>query len=476
MFVRRGARVRRRATSPEHRTAAVASSACGLAARLSGIVGSLERGTMMPNDAFSELEWRGLVYEATEGLRDVLAREAVTLYIGFDPTAASLHVGSLLPMMALARMQRFGHSPIAIAGGGTGMIGDPSGKTVERQLLSVDQVDANLAGIRAQLAKVLDFDASPNPARIVNNGDWLRPLRYLDFLRDIGKHFTVNYMLAKESVKRRLDQEDGVSYTEFSYLMLQAYDFLTLFDRYGCTLQMGGSDQWGNITAGCDLVRKLRGARAHGLVMPLVTTSSGVKFGKTEAGAVWLDASLTSPFRFYQFWVNTDDRDAAAYLKYFTFLGRGEIRALEDEIARAPEAREAQRVLAREVTRTIHGGDAAVRAERASALLFGERIAELDAGEIVAVFDDVPSTSMPAAAFAGAGAAVADVLVATKLASSKGEAARLVRGGGVYVNNRRVADERARLTLDSAVSGRLFVLRRGARQYHLVLADPAPGA
>ncbi|MCU0249821.1 MAG: tyrosine--tRNA ligase [Vicinamibacterales bacterium] len=422
----------------------------------------------MSTDVFSELEWRGLVSDATEGVGDVLAREKVTLYIGFDPTAASLHVGSLLPMMALARMQRFGHSPIAIVGGGTGMIGDPSGKTAERQLLTIEQIDANLAGIRAQLATVLDFDSPGNPARIVNNADWLRSLNYLEFLRDIGKYFTVNYMLAKESVKRRIEQEDGISYTEFSYLMLQSYDYLTLFDRYACTLQMGGSDQWGNITAGCDLVRRLRAAKAHGLVMPLVTTSAGVKFGKTEAGAVWLDPQLTSPFRFYQFWLNTDDRDVVKYLKFFTFLDRGAIEALEAGVARAPETREAQRVLAREVTRTIHGQDAVDRAEHASGLLFGERISELDVDDIIAVFDDVPSTGMAAALFAGAGATIADVMVTTKLASSKSDAMRLVRGGGVYVNNRRVTDERARFTADQAIAGRMFVLRKGSRQYHLV--------
>ena len=422
----------------------------------------------MATDVFAELEWRGLVYESTEGLRDVLAREKVTLYIGFDPTAASLHVGSLLPMMALARMQRFGHSPIAIVGGGTGMIGDPSGKTSERQLLTVEQIDLNLAGIREQLAKVLDFDAPSNPARIVNNADWLRPLNYLEFLRDIGKHFTINYMLAKESVKRRIDQEDGISYTEFSYLMLQSYDFLTLFDQYQCTLQMGGSDQWGNITAGCDLVRRLRAGKAHGLVMPLVTTSSGVKFGKTEAGAVWLDPQLTPPFRFYQFWVNTDDRDVVRYLKFFTFLGQDEIQALEAELARAPEKREAQRVLAREVTRTIHGQEAVDRAEHASGLLFGERISELDVDDIIAVFDDVPWTEVGIERLAGEGMAIADILVATTLASSKGEAMRLVKGGGVYVNNRRVADERARFTVEQAIAGRVFVLRKGGRQYHLL--------
>ena len=422
----------------------------------------------MATDAFAELDWRGLVYESTEGVRDALARGPVTLYIGFDPTAASLHVGSLLPMMALARMQRFGHAPIAIVGGGTGMIGDPSGKTAERQLMTIEEIDANLAGIRGQLAKVLDFDAPGNPARIVNNADWLRPLNYLEFLRDVGKYFTVNYMLAKESVKRRIDQEDGISYTEFSYLMLQSYDYLTLFDRYGCTLQMGGSDQWGNITAGADLIRRLRGAKAHGLVMPLVTTAAGVKFGKTEAGAVWLDPQLTSPFRFYQFWLNTDDRDVVKYLKFFTFLGREEIAALEGLVVAAPERREAQRVLAREVTRMLHGQEAVDRAEHASGLLFGERISELDVDDIVAVFDDVPSTGIAAPAFAAPGMAIADLLVATKIASSKGEAMRLVKGGGVYVNNRRVGDERARFTADEAIAGRMFVLRKGARQYHLV--------
>jgi tyrosyl-tRNA synthetase len=422
----------------------------------------------MAIDAFSELEWRGLVADSTEGLRDVMTREPMTLYIGFDPTAASLHVGSLLPMMALARLQRCGHHPIAIVGGGTGMIGDPSGKTLERQLLSVEQIDANLEGIRAQLSKVLDFDAPANPARIVNNADWLRKLDLLGFLRDIGKHFTVNYMLAKESVKRRLESEDGISYTEFSYLMLQSYDFLELFDRFGCTLQMGGTDQWGNITAGCDLIRRLRSAKAHGLVMPLVTTASGVKFGKTEAGAVWLDPGLTSPFRFYQFWLNTDDRDAVRYLKFFTFLDQAEIAALEAALAAAPEKREAQRVLARDVTRTIHGQDAVDRAEHASGLLFGERIAELDVDDVLAVFNDVPSTEIAVSAFAGEGMAIADLLVATKVAASKGEAMRLVRGGGVYVNNRRVADERARFTVEQAIAGRVFVTRKGAKHYHLV--------
>jgi tyrosyl-tRNA synthetase len=423
---------------------------------------------MTVTDVFTEFQWRGLLSESTEGLRDVLAREKVSLYIGFDPTAASLHVGSLLPMMALARMQRFGHSPIAIVGGGTGMIGDPSGKTAERQLLTLDQIDVNLAGIRAQLATVLEFDGVPNPARIVNNADWLRKLDLLGFLRDTGKHFTVNYMLAKESVRRRLDQEDGISYTEFSYLMLQAYDFLMLYDQYQCRLQMGGSDQWGNITAGCDLIRKLRAGRAHGLVMPLVTTAGGIKFGKTESGAVWLDPALTSPFRFYQFWLNTDDRDVSKYLRFFTFLEQGTITALDDELSRAPESREAARALAREVTRTIHGQAAVERAEHASSLLFGDRFTELTVDEVDEVFDDVPSTEVDVSLFAGQGLAIAELLVMTKLAASKGEATRLVKGGGVYVNNRRVTEERARVTLAESIGGSVFVVRKGARQNHVV--------
>lgn len=422
----------------------------------------------MPTDVYSEFEWRGMVYEGTEGVRDVLARQKVTCYIGFDPTASSLHVGSLLPLMALARLQRFGHSPIAIAGGGTGMIGDPSGKTQERQLLSLEQIDDNLKGIRVQLERFLDFNASPNPARIVNNADWLAKLSLMEFLRDTGKHFTVNYMLAKESVKRRIEQEDGISYTEFSYLMLQAFDFLTLFDRYRCTLQLGGSDQWGNITAGCDLIRKLRGGKAHGLVMPLVTTAAGVKFGKTEAGAVWLDPARTSDFQFFQFWLNTDDRDAVKYLKYFTFLTEEPVTALERELAAAPEKRLTQRELAREVTRLVRGDEAVARAERASAILFGGSMVDAKADDVLEVFADVPSTEIEAERFAAPGLAITEVMSLTGLAASKGEAARLIKGGGVYLNDERVTDERGRLTLEQAIDGRLFVLRKGQRSRHVV--------
>src|SRR5438093_266135 len=335
--------------------------------------------TLPMHTLFEEFAWRGMTYDATDGLAELVAKEIVTVYAGFDPTAASLHVGHLLPALALARAQRFGHRPIAIVGGGTGMIGDPSGKSQERVLLSPAQIETNVAGIREQLSRFLEFGDAANSARIVNNADWLGAIDVLSFLRDAGKHFTVSYMLQKESVGRRLESEEGISFTEFSYLVLQAYDFLHLFDRFDCTLQIGGSDQWGNITAGIDLIRKLRGKKAHGLVWPLMTAASGVKFGKTEAGTIWLDAARTPAFKFYQFWLNTDDRDVIPYLTSFTFLERASIDALESVTTSAPAEREAQRVLARELTALVHGRDRVARAEHASALLFGEAIATLDA-------------------------------------------------------------------------------------------------
>ena len=283
------------------------------------------------SNVFDELEWRGLVYDSTQGARDLLAREKVAAYSGFDPTASSLHVGHLMQMMTLARLQRMGHSPIALVGGGTGLIGDPSGKSVERTLLNKEDAEANVRGIRGQLERFLDFDAPSNHAQLADNAEWLTVMTAMEFLRDVGKYFTVNYLLAKESVKRRIESEEGISYTEFSYSLLQAYDFLVLHDRFNCRLQIGGSDQWGNIVAGTDLIRKLRGIQAHGLVTPLLIASSGTKFGKTESGTVWLDPERTSPFRFYQFWLNTDDRDVVTYLKFFTFRSQEEIRELERE-------------------------------------------------------------------------------------------------------------------------------------------------
>jgi tyrosyl-tRNA synthetase len=434
-------------------------------------------------NVFDEFEWRGLVYDATDGLRDLLAEEKVTAYIGFDPTAASLHVGSLLPIMGLARLQRFGHSPIAIAGGGTGLIGDPSGKTQERLLLTREKVEENVVGIKEQLARFLDFDAKTNPARIVNNADWLTTISLMDFLRDVGKHFTINAMIAKESVKRRLEQADGISFTEFSYMLLQAYDYLVLYDRYGCRLQMGGSDQWGNIVAGADLIRRLRGERealpggpnaekakplAHALVFPLVTSSSGVKFGKTEAGAVWLSAELTSPFRFYQFWLNVDDRDVIHYLKSFTWMGQEEIAALEETLRTAPQEREAQRKLAGEVTRAVHGETAVDKAVRASRILFGESMADLEPRDVAEIFADVPSSEVDRERLVPDGLPLVDLLVSSGLANSKSEARRAIQGGGIYLNNQREADEKRRIEARDAIGGELLVLRKGRKDYHLM--------
>ena len=417
---------------------------------------------------FEELLWRGLVSEATDGVRDALARETVTAYIGFDPTASSLHAGSLLTVMGLARLQRFGHSPIAIVGGGTGMIGDPSGKTVERQLLGREQIEENVAGIRAQLERFLDFDAPANAARIVNNADWLAAFDLLGFLRDTGKYFTVNYMLQKESVNRRLESEEGISYTEFSYLLLQARDFLELFDRYNCTLQMGGSDQWGNITAGIDLVRKLRGRKVHGLVWPLMTTASGTKFGKTEAGTIWLDPARTSPFRFYQFWLNTDDRDVVDYLKFFTFFDEPAIEDFARTVAEHPERREAQRALAEHVTDLVHGTEQRVRAQEASTLLFKGDMRSASRDDILMVFEDVPSTEVEASEFGSEGIPVAKLITASGLEPSSSAAMRLVKGGGFYVNDERISNEKARVRLDQAIGGDLYVLRKGQRDRRIV--------
>ncbi len=416
-------------------------------------------------DLYSELEWREMLYDGTEGVREALAAGSLTGYIGFDPTASSLHVGSLLTVMGLARLQRFGHTPIAIVGGGTGMIGDPSGKSQERVLLSREQIETNVAGIRGQLERFLDFDTARNRARIVDNAEWLGAVDVLSFLRDVGKHFTVNYMLQKESVNRRLESEDGISYTEFSYLVLQAYDFVQLFDRHGCTLQMGGSDQWGNITAGIELIRKLRGKRVHGLVWPLMKTASGVKFGKTEAGAVWLDPERTSPFHFYQFWLNTDDVDVVRYLKCLTFLPRETIESLARVTSEAPERRDAQRVLAREVTALVHGSDQVARAERAAAVLFDERVTDADVSDVLTVFADAPSTELT---LPEGGMSLVEMLATVKLAASRSEATRLVKGGGVYVNNVRATDERARLTVSDAIGGQVILLRKGRKDQHVV--------
>jgi len=419
---------------------------------------------------YDELAWRGMMSESTEGLSDLLARESVTAYIGFDPTASSLHVGSLLTVMGLARLQRFGHNPIAIVGGGTGMIGDPSGKSQERKLLSPEQLEENVAGIKRQLEKFLDFDAGPNRARIVNNAEWLASFDLLGFLRDTGKYFTVNYMLQKESISRRLESEEGISYTEFSYLLLQARDFLELSDRYSCALQMGGSDQWGNITAGIDLIRRLRGKKAHGLVWPLMTTATGGKFGKTEAGTIWLDPERTSPFQLYQFWLNTEDRDVVSYLKLFTFLDQAAIGELEAATKSEPEKREAQRVLAREVTSLVHGVVEVEKAIRGSEQLFSRNAFALPVEELLSSLADAPSTSVTMQVIAEERPLV-QWLVETKLASSRSEATRLVVGGGIYVNDVAVKDPKRKLTTGDVWEKALVVLGKGRRQKHVLKVE-----
>lgn len=416
-----------------------------------------------------EYRERDLLQDATEGVSEHLLEESRRIYIGFDPTARSLHLGSLVPIMGLVHAQRAGHTPIALIGGGTGLIGDPSGKSSERQLLTKELAAENAASIRDQLEHFLDFEVKSNPALVRNNLDWLGDLRIVDFLRDVGKHFSVNQMMAKESVKRRIqDQESGISFTEFSYALLQSYDFLELYRRDGCTVQMGGSDQWGNITTGIDLVRRMEKARAFGVTYPLVTNSSGTKFGKSEAGNVWLDQELTSAFRFYQYWINVEDADALRYLNFFTLFGQSEIRELADAIEKEPHRRAAQRALAEDVTRRLHGETGLAAAVRATQALFSGDIEGLTGDEIKDVFADVPSTQLPLIQFEGQGKPVIDLMVESGLASSRGDARRSVEGGGVYVNNRRVETVDAGVTADSAIEGRFLLLRKGKKSYHLV--------
>ncbi len=422
----------------------------------------------MALSAFDELKWRGLVYDSTESVPEMLAGSQVTVYTGFDATADSLHVGHMVPLITLARLQRYGHTPIPVAGGGTSMIGDPSGRASERQLLSRETIEANIEAIKKQLAHFLDFDRQPNPAILVNNADWLLSLNLVDFLRDIGKHFTVNYMISKDSVKLRLDREDGISFTEFSYMLLQSYDFLHLFDHYHCTLQAGGSDQWGNITAGVELIRRMRGKAAGALVYPLITKADGTKFGKTESGAVWLSSERTSPYRFYQFWLNTDDRDVVGYLKFFTWLGSEEVQELEAAVEEKPEQREAQRRLAREMTRMVHDETALRSAEQASQVLFGGEVAGLSAAEVADIFADVPSGEIPMDRLQGEGLALPDLLTECGIVPSKGEARRAVEAGGIYLNNRRVAESAFKIKPTDVIDGQFLVLRRGRKSYWLI--------
>ena len=400
-----------------------------------------------------------MVYQHTDGLAEALATDEVSGYVGFDPTAPSLHIGSLVPVMGLAHLQRAGHRPVALVGGGTGMIGDPSGKTSERPLASVEEIESNSRAIARQLERFLDFSGAKG-ARMLDNAAWLKPLKAVEFMRDVGKHFTVNYMLAKDSVQSRI--EGGISFTEFSYMLLQAYDFLELHRREGVTLQMGGSDQWGNITAGLELIRRVEGRTAHALTLPLVTTASGTKFGKTEAGAVWLDPSRTSPYRFYQYWINVDDRDASKYLRLFTMLPRQEIESLDRSVETAPEKRQAQQALARDVTARVHGVDAARVAEEVSQVLFAKSDpTTLSAQVLEALSEEVPFAEVSETP------GLLDALVTLKLAASKSAARRLVEQGGVYVNGSRAAAD-TDLSSIQPLAGRYHLVRKGARDYGLL--------
>jgi tyrosyl-tRNA synthetase len=422
---------------------------------------------------FHDLQYRGIVKQVTDPeLERVLGAGPITLYIGFDPTADSLHVGSLLPLLTLRRFQLAGHKVIALVGGATGMIGDPSFKAQERALLDEAQLQHNLAGITKVIERFLVLDGE-NAATVVNNFDWFKNVSYLQFLRDIGKHFTVNHMIAKESVRARLeDREHGISYTEFSYMLLQAYDFYRLHKDRGCVLQCGGSDQWGNITAGIELTRRMEAAEGRpqpkmfGLTHPLVTKADGTKFGKSEQGTVWLDAKRTSPYRFYQFFIQTADADVISYLKYFTFLSREEITALEESLQREPEKRAAQQALAREVTRLVHGEDEVARAEAATQALFGTSIRDLDEATLLDVMSDAPSTQKSRDALGTY--TLIDALVESGLCTSKGAARKDIAAGGVYVNNERVNDVAATLKSSDLIGGSHVVLRKGKKNYHLL--------
>jgi len=414
------------------------------------------------SDLLAELEWRGFVYHATQHIKDHLQGRR-TVYCGFDPTAPSLQLGNLMPLMLLRHFQLRGHKPIVLMGGGTGLIGDPSGQQTERPLLSKEQIRDNVHRHRDQVARLLDFDARETRALVLNNADWLVEQRVVDFLRDVGKHFTVNVMLQKESVKARLDA--GISYTEFSYMLLQAYDFLHLFRKEQCTIQVGGSDQWGNITAGIDLIRRVEDGEAHGLVAPLFTTAAGAKFGKTAGGAVWLDPSRTSVYKFYQFWLNTDDRDAERSLKLFTFLPRAEIDAVLATLKANPAAREAQRALARDVSERVHGSDATAKVIRASEVLFGG----FDPHAADDATFDVLAQELPTATVAARdGLSLVDAVVQAGLAKSKSEARRSIEQGGIYVNQARVKDVARSIGNADWLAGRNLLLRKGKKDYGLL--------
>ncbi len=415
-------------------------------------------------DMLKELQSRGLLHQVSdeEEVSGKLNGGKVTLYAGFDPTADSLHIGNLLIVLALRRFQLAGHQPIALVGGATGLIGDPGGRTTERTLNTKETVDEWTQKIKSQLERFLDFEAEENPARVVNNYDWIHGLTVIEFLRDVGKSFSVNYMLAKDSVASRLS--GGISFTEFSYMILQSYDFLNLNKEYNCILQIGGSDQWGNITAGMELIRKSGEGQAYSLTLPLITKSDGSKFGKSETGTIWLDPTKTSPYQFYQFWINTDDRDVIPFLKYFTFLSEGEIRRIEEELESNPEKRTAQKTLASEVTTLVHGEEAMQRAVKITEVLFNGNIGELTGEEIEEGFKDVPSTTLDGSENMN----LVNLLLSANVASSKRQAREDITNGAIYINGDRITNVEEEITESHRVEGKFIVVRRGKKKYHLV--------
>ena len=429
----------------------------------------------MARNVVDVLQERGFIEQVTDtGLREAASTQTLKCYVGFDPTARSLHLGHIIPVMGLAHFQRNGHIPIALVGGGTGMIGDPSGKTVERQLLSKEDVEANSRRLKAQLSRFFSFEG-PQAALLLNNADWLLPLNLVDFLRDIGKHFSINAMIAKESVRWRLEERgQGISFTEFSYMLLQAYDFYHLYEYNGCAVQAGGKDQWGNITAGIDLIRRMNGGSAHGLTFPLLTTASGVKIGKTEGASgsdmVWLDPEMTSPYRMYQYWINTDDRDVVTFLKLFTFLELPEIDELEESLKRDPGKRESHRRLAFEFTTLAHGEEAGRAAQEASEVLFGSEVQALSREVFAALAGEVPATKISKGRVQK-GVLLADLLLETNLVKSKRAARDLIGQGGAYVNNKAWKDLEAKVGVDQALSGRGVLLRAGKKNYHLMIIE-----
>ncbi|MDR2894837.1 MAG: tyrosine--tRNA ligase [Alistipes sp.] len=423
-----------------------------------------------------ELCWRGMIHDLTPGTEEYLSKGMATAYVGIDPTADSLHIGHLVGVMILRHFQRCGHRPIALVGGATGMIGDPSGKSLERNLLDEETLRRNQEGIKAQLARLLDFDSTePNAAALVNNYDWMRGMTFLDFIRDTGKLITVNYMMAKDSVKKRFDGEgEGMSFTEFTYQLVQGYDFLHLFDTMECRMQLGGSDQWGNITTGMELIRRKLGGEAYGLTCPLIKKADGTKFGKTESGNIWLSAAYTSPYKFYQFWLNTSDEDAKSYIRIFTMLGREEIDALVAEQEAAPHLRPLQKRLAEEVTVMIHSREEYNKAVEASQILFGGATAEalraLDEETLLAVFDGVPTFRVPAGELLGA--AFVDVMVErAPVFPSKGELRKLIAGGGVSLNKEKVEDAVQTITENDLIAGKYLLVQKGKKNYYLVIAE-----